>query len=73
MFCSYERTYDSPFIIRSEKLSKVVKNYVNSSLKKNFIEVHAQNRLSILAACKQPENVATFEYAGKVWPYFKLH
>lgn len=68
MSYSRERTYDSPLIIQSEKFSKVVKKLREFFLEKNFIEVHAQNRLSILAACEDPFNVATFEYAGKVWP-----
>lgn len=37
-------------------------------LEKGFIEVHAQNRLSILAACEDPRTIATFNYAGNVWP-----
>ena len=37
-------------------------------LDKGFEEVHTQNRLSILAACEDPFNVATYNYAGKVWP-----
>ena len=35
---------------------------------KGFQEVHTQNRLSILAACEDPFNVATYNYAGEVWP-----
>ena len=35
---------------------------------KGFEEVHTQNRLSILAACEDPFNVATYNYAGQVWP-----
>ena len=35
---------------------------------KGFLEVHTQNRLSILAACEDPFNVATYNYAGQVWP-----
>lgn len=35
---------------------------------KGFLEVHTQNRLSILAACEDPFNIATYEYAGKTWP-----
>jgi len=35
---------------------------------KGFKEVHTQNRLSILAACEDPFNVATYNYAGEVWP-----
>jgi aspartyl/asparaginyl-tRNA synthetase len=37
-------------------------------LDKGFLEVHTQNRLSILAACEDPFNVATYQYAGKTWP-----
>ena len=37
-------------------------------LAKGFIEVHTQNRLSILAACEDPTTVATYNYAGEVWP-----
>jgi aspartyl/asparaginyl-tRNA synthetase len=35
---------------------------------KGFIEVHTQDRLSILAACEDPTTVATYEYAGETWP-----
>ena len=37
-------------------------------LSKDFVEVHTQNRLSILAACEDPTTVATYNYAGEVWP-----
>jgi len=37
-------------------------------LEKNFIEVPAQSRLSILAACENPHSVKTFEYGGLQWP-----
>ena len=37
-------------------------------LSKNFFEVHTQNRLSILAACEDPETVATYNYNGNIWP-----
>ena len=33
-----------------------------------FLEVHTQNRLSILAACEDPTTVATYDYADKIWP-----
>jgi aspartyl/asparaginyl-tRNA synthetase len=35
---------------------------------KGFLEVHTQNRLSILAACEDPQTISTFNYAGQVWP-----
>ena len=37
-------------------------------LARGFQEVHTQNRLSILAACEDPTTVATYNYAGEVWP-----
>ena len=37
-------------------------------LKKGFIEVHTQDRLSILAACEDPDTVATYKYNGNIWP-----
>ena len=36
--------------------------------KKGWIEVHTQSRLSILAACEDPNTISTYNYAGKVWP-----
>jgi aspartyl/asparaginyl-tRNA synthetase len=35
---------------------------------KGFLEVHTQNRLSILAACEDPTTISTYSYAGQVWP-----
>ena len=35
---------------------------------RGFLEVHTQNRLSILAACEDPTTVSTFEYGGEIWP-----
>jgi aspartyl/asparaginyl-tRNA synthetase len=37
-------------------------------LMRGFVEVHTQDRLSILAACEDPSTVATYQYDGKVWP-----
>jgi len=37
-------------------------------LEKGFVEVHTQDRLSILAACEDPTTIATYQYAGEVWP-----
>lgn len=37
-------------------------------LKKGFVEVNTQDRLSILAACEDPTTVATYNYAGELWP-----
>ena len=35
---------------------------------KGFIEVHTQNKLSILAACEDPTTMSTYNYNGNVWP-----
>jgi aspartyl/asparaginyl-tRNA synthetase len=37
-------------------------------LERNYIEVPAQSRLSILAACENPHSVATFDWSGSNWP-----
>lgn len=48
--------------------SKVVNKLRNFCLKKGMVEVHTQDRLSILAACEDPETVAPYNYSGEVWP-----
>ena len=35
---------------------------------RGFIETPVQHRLSILAACEDPLTIATFNYAGNLWP-----
>tara|TARA_Y100000389_G_scaffold175039_1_gene185486 strand:+ start:82 stop:936 length:855 start_codon:yes stop_codon:yes gene_type:complete len=60
--------YKSGLIIDSVKFDKVINKLRSFFLAKKFIEVHTQNRLSILAACEDPFNVQTFQYTGKVWP-----
>ncbi len=55
--------------VSNVKLFNTVVNKLRSYLlSKNFVEVPTQDRLSILAACEDPSTVATFEYAGQVWP-----
>jgi len=55
-------------LIDPKEYSDVVDLLRSFFLSKNFLEVHTQNRLSILAACEDPETVATYEYNGQVWP-----
>ena len=55
-------------LISPEKFTKTVDLLRSFFLRKGFLEVHTQNRLSILAACEDPFNVATYNYAGEVWP-----
>lgn len=47
---------------------KVVRKLREFFHKKEFVEVHTQSRLSILAACEDPTTIATFNYAGQVYP-----
>src|SRR5690606_4028233 len=55
-------------IIDPKKFSFVVNKMRTFFLQKGFIEVHTQNRLSILAACENPHSIATYDYCGNVWP-----
>jgi len=42
-----------------------LRNFFHS---RGFLEVHTQNRLSILAACEDPTTVATYNYNDIIWP-----
>ena len=55
-------------LISPKKFTDTVGLLRSFFLNKGFLEVHTQNRLSILAACEDPFNVATYNYAGQVWP-----
>ena len=55
-------------LIDPKKYTKTVERLRSFFLAKNFLEVHTQNRLSILAACEDPETVATYQYNGETWP-----
>lgn len=65
---SINKPYESSLIINSQDYHKVVSKLRGFFLSKNFLEVSTQNRLSILAACEDPFNVGTFNYAGSCWP-----
>jgi aspartyl/asparaginyl-tRNA synthetase len=64
------RNFNHPFYpqIEGKKFTKVTGLLREFFLSKGFLEVHPQNRLSILAACENPHSIATFEYEGCVWP-----
>ena len=55
-------------LIDPKKYSETVDLLRSFFLSRNFLEVHTQNRLSILAACEDPETVATYNYNGQIWP-----
>ena len=65
---TYDKPYDSPLIIKSCDFSEVVQKLRDFFIKKGYVEVHTQNRLSILAACEDPFTVSTFNYVNEVWP-----
>jgi aspartyl/asparaginyl-tRNA synthetase len=58
----------SALCISSPKFSYVINQLRQFCLSRGFIEVHTQNRLSILAACEDPTTVQTYQYGGKTWP-----
>ena len=55
-------------LIEPKEFHEVVKRMRAFFESKGFIEVHTQNRMSILAACEDPTTVSTYNYAGQVWP-----
>jgi len=55
-------------LINPKKFTEATTQLRSFFLARGFQEVHTQNRLSILAACEDPTTVATYEYAGEVWP-----
>ncbi len=62
------RPYQSQLNINSCDFTKVVTQLRNFFNERNFVEVHTQNRLSILAACEDPFTVTSFDYGGCKWP-----
>ena len=55
-------------LINSQDYSFTVGRLRSFFLERGWWEVHTQNRLSILAACEDPETVAIYNYDGEVWP-----
>lgn len=65
---SINKPYDSSLIIDTAEFNAVVEKLRSFFISRKFLEVSTQNRLSILAACEDPFNVGTFNYAGSCWP-----
>jgi aspartyl/asparaginyl-tRNA synthetase len=55
-------------IINPESYHNAVTKLRDFFVPRGFIEVPTQSRLSILAACEDPETIAQYNYGGKVWP-----
>ena len=62
MINNYKGVEDS---IAFSKIANLLRQFC---LQKGFVEVNTQDRLSILAACEDPDTVATYNYAGEIWP-----
>ncbi len=54
--------------VNAKDFNAAVQKMRDFFLSKDFVEVHPQNRLSILAACEDPTTMATYNYSGNVWP-----
>ena len=54
--------------LRTDDFNKVVTKMRDFCVSRGFLEVHTQSRLSILAACEDPQTLSTYNYAGQVWP-----
>lgn len=54
--------------IDAKKFTAVVKKLRQFFDERGFLEVHTQNRLSILAACEDPFNIRTFNYNKNTYP-----
>ena len=65
---SIDTPYQSSLIINTLEYNQVVQKLRAFFVSRKFLEVSTQNRLSILAACEDPFNVGTFNYAGQEWP-----
>src|SRR3990167_1684912 len=62
MYRNYKPTFPA------EAFSEAVQKLRGFCLLRGFLEVHTQDRLSILAACEDPTTVAVYEYEGQTWP-----
>jgi len=59
---------EKSLIINTKHFSYVINKLRDFFLNKGFLEVHTQNRLSILAACEDPTTIRTFDYNNKIYP-----
>ena len=55
-------------LIDPRKFSFCVNSMRQFFLNRNYVEVHTQNALSILAACEDPKTIKTYNYSEKLWP-----
>ena len=58
---------DNYLIINTKDYDYIINKLRDFFKSKNFVEVSSQTRLSILTACKDPFNVATFNCLDTIW------
>ncbi len=58
---------EKSLLINTKHFSYVINKLRDFFLKKGYLEVHAQNRLSILAACEDVTTIKTFEYNNAIY------
>jgi aspartyl/asparaginyl-tRNA synthetase len=65
-----KHSLNTPFIphINNQDFTRVTKLLRKFFTDKGYIEVYTQNRLSILAACEDPNTISTFNYNNFLWP-----
>ena len=54
--------------VNSKDFNYTVSKLRSFFMKKGFVEVSTQHRLSILAACEDPGTISLFQYNGQTWP-----
>tara|TARA_R110002050_G_scaffold36455_1_gene91264 strand:+ start:1222 stop:2139 length:918 start_codon:yes stop_codon:yes gene_type:complete len=67
-FCQKKKGKKVTTLISPHDFTTLTTSLRQFFLDRNFLEVHTQNRLSILAACEDPTTVATYQYSGQTWP-----
>jgi aspartyl/asparaginyl-tRNA synthetase len=55
-------------VISPKKFSFVVNKMRTFFLQQGFIEVHTQNRISIMAACENPHSISSYTFAKQLLP-----
>ncbi|MGI9526374.1 MAG: amino acid--tRNA ligase-related protein [Weeksellaceae bacterium] len=55
-------------IIDPKKFSFVINKMRTFFLSKGFLEVHTQNRISIMAACENPHSISSYTFDNKLLP-----
>lgn len=59
---------EKALVIDTKHFHVVINKLREFFIRKGFLEVHTQNRLSILAACEDPSTIRTFHFNNKKYP-----